>query len=417
MTLRLAMRHGRAAATLAALTALAMTLGACGSSGGGPAESTGGGRNSPAGPAGTATSSGSPVTLAIVAELSGSTASIGVPWKYGVEKAVEEINSSGGILGHPVKTFTSDTQGEAAKSASAIRYALGKKPFAVLGPVISSSIVVDEKLTAKQKVPEFVGGIADDITQAGNKWVVRTNPSSSQESRVNAKFLAQNIGAKHVALVYRNDERGQSAKAALSKYLKGYHVTTTAISVSTDQSNYAGLPAKISKSGADAIYLSAVDTQDAQIISALKSSDVKLPITGDQEALSPTVSKLTHNASDGVRGVVDYSPVAPGFDKLAAAYKKTHGEDATAEFYKAYIGTWLIKYAAENAGKLDQGAMMKAIYGNTFCVSKYPKLLQSFYFKPNGDPDGQQYVAKVKGGNQVVSDTVKPLDESKFSSC
>lgn len=396
----------------ASLSALVVVAG-CGSRSGSSGQATspasaGSGRSAP---------SGTPITLAVVAELSGAQASIGQPWKDGVDAAVKEINADGGILGHPVKTFTADTQSDTAKSVAAIRFALDKKPYAVIGPVLSDSLVVDVKLTGPAKVPEFVGGIVDSVTQQGNKYVVRTNPSTSQESKVNAKFLADNIKAKKVAIVYRNDQRGQGAKAALSTALKGYNVDSATIAVSPDQTNYSGLPAKISDSGADAIYLSATDTQDAQIITALKGAGNKLPITGDTEALSSSVSQLTHNASDGVRGVVDYSPAAPGFKELASQYTKEHGSAPTAQFYKAYIGTWLIKYATENAGKVDATAMMDQIHGHTFCVSKYPHLLQSFYWAPNGDPDGAENVAEVVNGAQNTVDQTKPLDESKFSSC
>ncbi|MGH3098429.1 MAG: ABC transporter substrate-binding protein [Streptosporangiales bacterium] len=360
------------------------------------------------------------VNLAIVAELSGSAAEVGEEWKEGAEAAIADINDAGGILDHKVGSFSVDTQSDAAKSASAIRNALSKDPFAVIGPVVSSSIVVDAKLTRKAKVPEVVGGVADEITQQGNDYVLRAGPPSGAESQVIAKFLAENVGAHKVAIVYRNDQRGQSASETLGKYLKQGGVSVDAVSVAPDQTNYAGTVGRVVTANPDAVYLSAIPTQDAQIISELKRSALgkDVVLTGDQDALSPTVSKLTDKGSDGMRGVINYSADAPGFAKLAKKFAGKHdGQQPTANFYKAYIFTWMIKYAAEDVGKLDQDALMDYIHDRTFCVDKYPHLLQSFYIKKNGDPDGPEYVTKVVDGKQQVVGTVKPLEEGKFSSC
>jgi branched-chain amino acid transport system substrate-binding protein len=62
-----------------------------------------------------------PVTMAIVAELSGAGASSGTNWEKGVLLAVEDINASGGILGRKIETFSLDTKTEAPVSVAAMK--------------------------------------------------------------------------------------------------------------------------------------------------------------------------------------------------------------------------------------------------------------------------------------------------------
>ena len=79
------------------------------------------------------------VTFGIVTELSGFGAVFGMRWERGVLMAVEEINASGGLLGKKIETFTLDTKTEAPVSVAAMRKAVERKPFVVIGPIYSGS--------------------------------------------------------------------------------------------------------------------------------------------------------------------------------------------------------------------------------------------------------------------------------------
>ena len=90
------------------LATFGLALAACGSSN----NTTGGGGSS----GGKAT--GAPIYLGYNGELSGPSAAFGVPTLHGVELAISEINSAGGIDNRPVNLTVYDNGGDATKAVS-----------------------------------------------------------------------------------------------------------------------------------------------------------------------------------------------------------------------------------------------------------------------------------------------------------
>ena len=116
-----------------------------------------------------------PITLADVAELSGSGATVGTNWKNGIDLAVEEINAKGGILGDKIVVTHANSQSNAGVAKALCQKALDGKPYALLGPGYSGSVKVCEPLAAEAGIAEIMGGEAADLTEKGNKFVFRTS--------------------------------------------------------------------------------------------------------------------------------------------------------------------------------------------------------------------------------------------------
>jgi len=109
-----------------------------------------------------------PVTFGIVCEITGPAASSGGNWERGVLMAVEEINAAGGILGRKIEAFTLDTKSEAPVSVAAMKKAVERNPFVVMGTVWSGSTIVNMSVLQQAGIPQFTGSEAPAITQKGN---------------------------------------------------------------------------------------------------------------------------------------------------------------------------------------------------------------------------------------------------------
>lgn len=96
--------------------------------------------------------------------LTGDVASYGIAARRGADLAIDEINSSGGVGGRPMKVLYEDDQGQAAKAIAAL-----------------------EKLVSVNKVPLVMGSAASSVTLAlcpianRDKVVLITPISSSKE--------------------------------------------------------------------------------------------------------------------------------------------------------------------------------------------------------------------------------------------
>ena len=126
-----------------------------------------------AGPA-HAQSTATTVYMLSIIELSGGGAVSGTNYRDGMILATEEINAKGGILGKKIDMPLLDTQSEAGIARSQVQKVLDNKPYVIMGPVFSGSVMTSMLLAQQAEIPQIVGGEAPAVTQKGNPYVFRT---------------------------------------------------------------------------------------------------------------------------------------------------------------------------------------------------------------------------------------------------
>ena len=156
--------------------------------------------------------SADPVTVPIVCELSGPGAPSGMRWERGVLMAAEDINASGGILGRKIETFSLDTKTEAPVSVAAMRKAIERKPFVVMGPVYSGSAIACMGVLQQAGIPQFVGSESPSITKQGNPNIFLTSYNAGLSMQKVIKWLTEVLKVKSMAIVYANSEMGKGGQ-------------------------------------------------------------------------------------------------------------------------------------------------------------------------------------------------------------
>ncbi len=140
------MRHRRCASTLAALAVVALTA-ACGAGGSAEAPPAGGG----------ACDGADPIRFGALAPLTGPSADLGEQTRDGLEVAVEDVNTGGGVLGRCVELLLEDDAGDPTTATQAARELVDQEEVAaVIGPVLSSPTGAALEVTSRVPVPHFV---------------------------------------------------------------------------------------------------------------------------------------------------------------------------------------------------------------------------------------------------------------------
>ena len=144
------------------------------------------------------------------------------PYKRGMELALEEINSKGGVLGKKLELIVRD---DGANPGEAVRVAeelVTREGVVMLTGTFLSNIGLAVTNFAGQKKVFFLASepLTDKITWAdGNKYTYRLRASTyMQTAMLMPAALAAN--AKRWAIVYPNYEYGQSAAATFKDMLK-----------------------------------------------------------------------------------------------------------------------------------------------------------------------------------------------------
>ena len=76
---------------------------------------------------------------------------------------------------------------------------------------------------------------------------------------------------------------------------------------------------------------------------------------------------------------------------------------------KGYFAPYMIKVAAEKAGKLDPKAIAAALHGLTITPAQEPNILMEATWNDTGDIDRISFLGEVKDGKQVITETLPKL--------
>jgi branched-chain amino acid transport system substrate-binding protein len=97
--------------------------------------------------------------------LTGVAAAFGTDGAWGVDRAVEEINDSGGINGIPIRITRYDSEYDPGKSVQVMAQALGTDPLVIAGPLDDLTALASGGLAVDEGVP-FMASLADPLSLA-----------------------------------------------------------------------------------------------------------------------------------------------------------------------------------------------------------------------------------------------------------
>ena len=353
-----------------------------------------------------------PIKIANIVELSGAGATSGTNFKNGVELAVKEINASGGILGHKIETSTSDTQSNPGVAKGLSQKAIDDNVFAVFGPVFSGSIMVSMAETRRAEVPNFTGGEAAAITKQGNPYIFRTSFTQDTAMPKVARYIAQQLKAKTVALIYVNNDYGKGGRESLMKALDALGVKITA-DISTDQNqvDFSAPVLKAKQANADAIFVYTNEEESARALRELRKQGVTKPIVGETTLAGQKVIELAGDAANGAVAHVGLTVDAPSpaMRAFRAKFEKEYKYTTDHNGIKGYTGVYLLKAGIEKVGKLDRKAVAQALHGLKVTAAQHPGVIMDVAIDANGDLDRESFLVEVRNGKQEVREVLPAL--------
>ncbi|MEX8520113.1 MAG: ABC transporter substrate-binding protein [Leptothrix sp. (in: b-proteobacteria)] len=352
------------------------------------------------------------IKIANVVELSGAGATSGTNFKNGVELAVKEINAAGGILGHKIETSTADTQSNPGVAKGLAQKAIDDDVFAVFGPVFSGSIMVSMAETRRAEIPNFTGGEAAGITKQGNPYIFRTSFTQDTAMPKVARYIAGNLKARTVALIYVNNDYGKGGREALVKALEPLGVKLAA-DLSTDQGqiDFSAPVLKAKQSGADVVFVYTNEEESARALRELRKQGVNKPVVGETTLVGQKVIELAGEAANGAVahvGLTVDAPIQPMKD-FRAKFEREYKYLTDHNGIKGYTGVYILKAAIEKVGKLDRKAVAQALHGLKISAAKVPGVIMDVSIDANGDLDRESFMVEARDGHQVVKEILPAL--------
>ncbi|PSC05052.1 amino acid ABC transporter substrate-binding protein [Alsobacter soli] len=353
------------------------------------------------------------IKLIDVAELSGSGATVGTNFKNGADLAVAEINAKGGILGHKIEITHMDTQSNPGVARALVQKALDENPYALLGPGYSGSVKVTAPLVAQAGIAQVMGGEAAELTQMGIPTLFRTSFGQQSSMPKIAKYMAEDLKAKNVALLWVNNDFGKGGRDMVSKELQARGVKIVAdLSTEAGQADFAADVVKVKNANPDAVFVYLNEEESARALKELRRQNVNVPLVGETTLLGQKVIELAGEAANGARGHVGLTVDAPipALQEYGKKFQAKYNYIPDHNGIKGYLGVYMIKAATEKMGKLDPKGLPDALHGLTIKTSAEPGILLDLTIDKNGDLDRESFMGEVVNGKQVIKTVLPKLN-------
>ncbi len=354
-----------------------------------------------------------PIFIPNIVELSGAGAVSGTNWRDGIILAVEEINAKGGILGRRINTPHLDTQSDASIARAQVQKVMDDKPYVILGPVFSGSVLVTMALAQQNEIPEIVGGEAAAITQRNNQFVFRTSFGQQFSMPKIANYIRDGLKAKKVAVLWVNNDFGKGGPRQfrpgdaeprhcdLGGYLDGIRSGRLRL----------GRREAEGRQCRRGLRLNTNEEESARFLREARKQSLSVPLIGETTLLSQKVIELAGDAANGVRGHVGLSTDAPvpALKEFGERFRKRFNYANDHNGIKGYTAVYMIKAVTEKMGKFDSKLFAETLKGMTIKPEQEPGILLEATWDKNGDIDRASFLGEVKDGKQVIVDVLPKL--------
>lgn len=352
------------------------------------------------------------IKLVDVVELSGAGATAGTNFKNGIDLAVAEINAKGGILGRQIDIVHYDTQTNPGNTRAAVQRAIDEGTYAVLGPVFSGPIAASMQIAQRAEVAQIVGGEAAGFTRQGNPYIFRTSLSQAAAMPKIAAYMKNVLKASSVAVVWVNNDFGKGGRDQIVPELQKLGIKVAAdVATEQGQADFAADAIKVKNANADVVFVYLNEEESARFLRAAKQQGVNKPMVGETTLLGAKVIELAGDAANGAKGHVGLSIDAPipAFQEFGKKFQAKYNYASDHNGMKGYMAVYMIKWATEKQKKFDKKGLADTLRGATIKASEEPGILMDTTIEANGDLDRVSFLAEVKDGKQVITETLPKL--------
>ena len=317
-----------------------------------------------------------PITVALVAAMSGGSALSGEAIKRGLSVAIDEINARGGLLsGRTLELVVRDEEGNPSKGVTGARDVIEReKAVAVFGGLHSPVGLAMLPVFHELKVP-YVGtwAAATAITRNGRSpnFMFRVSANDDIVDHFLAKHVIEKLGKRKPGVILENTPWGASNQEGLTKWFG----RLGAPPVGFEKFNW-GDPdmspqlLRLRQGGADAIVMIANAPEGAQVVKSRAKIGWDVSTVSHWGISGGRFPELTGELSESVVFVQTYSFFGKQSDvgeRVIAALKARFAvkgpEDILAPVgtANAYDAMHLVALAIEQAGAADGSKVRDAL--------------------------------------------------------
>lgn len=354
------------------------------------------------------------IKIGVILPLSGSLAETGADLKRGVDFAVSQINSQGGIKSLGGAKLTVVYGDSASKpetgAAEAERLITEEKVVALMGGYASSITDAIARTAEKYNVVLLnPDSSLADLTERGYKWFFRTSPHDGMFVIQQVEFvnwLNKQYGGqiKNIGIIYEDTAFGTGTAQLWKKYFSeaGYNIVAY---ISYHAATVTSLTSEVSTlkgANTDLVLIAAYTSDAILFVKTCKELNFnpKAILAQDAGFIDPSYVKQIGSLGFYIfsREVFNWDLLKGDLAKLNDEYKAKYGVDLDGNSARDYTGIWTLYYAIEEASKKVSPSNLTAFRSALRDALKSIKLTSNQIIMPWGgvqfDEKGQNILAR-----------------------
>ncbi|MBF0806004.1 MULTISPECIES: ABC transporter substrate-binding protein [unclassified Streptococcus] len=339
-------------------------------------------------------------------ENTGSVAAYGSVEQKGALLAVEEINQAGGIDGKQIEVISKDNKSETQEAASvSTNLAIQQQVNAIVGPATSGATAAAIPKATIAGVPVISPSATQDGLTAGQDFLFVGTFQDSYQGRIIAKYVADNLNAKKVALFTDNssDYAKGIAKSFKGAYKGDIVIEETFIAGDTD---FQAALTKMKGQDFDAMVLPGYYTEAGKIVNQMRGMGLNQPVVGGDGLNSEEfVQQATAEKANDIYFVSGFSSTVKTNEEAESfkkAYKKRFNEEPSTFSALAYDSMKMMAKAMEGAENSIQ------IRDNLTKVKDYEGVTGKTSFDADHNTTKSAFMMTMQNGKVEEAVSVQP---------
>ena len=237
------------------------------------------------------------IKIGFVGMLSGELSVWGQSGLAGVQIALEDVNSKGGINGQKVELIIEDGKASSIESVNAFNKLINiDKVDAIIGSSGSGPTSAATPLAQNSKTP-FIAAIASapHIPEIGD-YIFRVYPSDSFQGEYGAEVVYNQLGMKKAAIVYVKNDWGEGiAEVFHSEFEKLGGEVVFKTGVLQEEDDFRTLISKIKKTDAEVLYFVVYPNNALSGMKQIKEMNLGIPVIGGDAMDGAEVVESKHS--------------------------------------------------------------------------------------------------------------------------
>lgn len=354
------------------------------------------------------------IQIGVFLALTGADASYGKFALQGLQLAVREINTHGGILGRKMKLIIEDDQSKPGEASVIVRNLANRyRVSALLGEIDSGRTLEAAPIAQNNKIPLITLASTNlRVTQVGD-YIFRVCFTDSLQGKIMAKFARSLLGVRRVAIMLDNSKSysvGLTKNFSKDFIARGGQIVARQIYQSGEKDFTAQLTA-VKAAHPEAVFLPSFYTDAAAIIrQARQQNGLEVTFLGGDGWDCEQFLKLGGKAVEGVYFCTHFSfkeSISKGKWKLknfVRNYEKEYSIFPSTLAALSYDAVRLLADAIRRAGSTEPARTRAALAA----TKNFSGVTGNITFDENRNPKKPAVIIRVQDGNFTYLNALTP---------